>query len=116
VGALQGSAEGPVDLHTQRFAFRAPQEDDESVKMSNITSRRASAATQALQAKHPRLKRAQSTNFYSIQISPFLPTTNFQRTENKALPFFYSIQMKSHQALITNHYSPNHGDSKWPKN
>jgi hypothetical protein len=30
-------------VHTQRFAFRALEEDDESVKMSNTTSRRASA-------------------------------------------------------------------------
>jgi len=110
------SAEAPANVHTQRFAFRAPQEDDESVKMSNITNGLASTVTRALRAAYPPLKRAQNTSFYSIQMSPFLSALNFQRTENKALPFFYSIQMKSHQSLINNHYSPKHGDSKWPKN
>src|ERR1700722_9129489 len=90
--------------HTQRFAFRAHEEDDESVKMSNTTSRHTSALSPVLTATRPRLKRAQN-NFYSIQISPFLPTPIFQRSENKALPFFYSIQMKSHQSLVTDHQS-----------
>jgi hypothetical protein len=93
-----------LPVHTQRFAFRAYEEDDESVKMSNITRRRSSALSLALTATRPRLKRAQN-NFYSTQISPFLPTPNFQLTENKALPFFYSLQMKSHQALLANHRS-----------
>ena len=94
-----------LPAHTQRFAFRALEEDDESVKMSNTTSRRASAVIPALLAARHQPKRAQNNNFYSIQINPFLPTPNFQLTENKALPFFYSIQMKSHQTLITNHQS-----------
>jgi hypothetical protein len=115
-------------------AFRSPafwgsaEEDDESVKMSNTTSRRASAVTPALVAAHPRLKRAQSTNFYSMQISPFLAPPILRLAEKKALKFFYSIQMKSHQPPTTNHesqitshanhYSPitNHGDCTWPKN
>jgi hypothetical protein len=106
----------PANVHTQRFAFRAPQEDDESVKMSNITNGRASTVVPALRAVHPRPKRAQNTNFYSIQMNDFFQPQILQPTENKALPFFYSIQMRSHQALITNHFSPKHGDSKWPKN
>jgi hypothetical protein len=36
-------AKAEFHVHTQRFAFRALEEDDESVKMSNTTSRRASA-------------------------------------------------------------------------
>jgi hypothetical protein len=44
-------------------------------------------------------------NFYSIQISPFLPTPIFQPTENKALSFFYSIQMSGHKSLLTNRES-----------
>jgi hypothetical protein len=115
-------------VHTQRFAFRAAQEDDESVKMSNITNGRASTFTPALLAVYPRLKRVQSTNFYSIQISPFLASPILRLTENKALKFFCSIQMKSHQPRITNHKSrvtritthqspiTNHGDRTWPKN
>jgi hypothetical protein len=47
-----------------------------------------------------------TANFYSIQINPFLRTLIFQLAENKALPFFYSIQMGSHKSLLTNHYSP----------
>ena len=115
-GAGHESAEAPADVHTQPFAFRTSEEDDESVKMSNITNGLASTVTPALRAAYPPLKRAQNTSFYSIQISPFFSTPNCQLTEKKALPFFYSIQMKSHQTLITNHFSPKHGDSKWPKN
>ena len=128
--AFCGSAEGLADVHTQRFAFRAPEEDDESVKMSNTTRTRSSALCAAEDATNVVILRTApslhagrrispafpNTNFYSIQISPFLSTPNFQLAENKALLFFYSIQMKSHQTLITNHYSPKHGDSKWPKN
>jgi hypothetical protein len=32
-----------LDVHTQPFAFRAPEEDDESVKISTMTPRRSSA-------------------------------------------------------------------------
>jgi hypothetical protein len=94
-----------LDVHTQPFAFRAPEEDDESVKMSNITNHRASAATPALPAARPRLIRAQNSNFYSVQMNPFVSAQNFQLTENKALPFFYSAQMKSHRSLLTDHQS-----------
>jgi hypothetical protein len=106
----------PANVHTQRFAFRAPQEDDESVKMSNITNGRASTVVPALWAVHPRLKRAQNTNFYSMQLNDFFQPQISQPTENKALPFFYSIQMKSHQAPTTITTHQEHGDSKWPKN
>jgi hypothetical protein len=94
-----------LPVRTSRFAFRAPEEDDQSVKMSNTISRRTSALSPALRAPRPQLKRAQNHNFYSIQISPFLPTPDFQVTEKKALPFFYSIQMKSYQSLLANHQS-----------
>jgi hypothetical protein len=95
-----------LPVHTQPFAFRAYEEDDESVKMSNITNRRASVVIPALPAPRPQLKHAQNNNFYSIQISPFLPAPNFELTENKTLPFFYLIQMNSHQSLITSRQSP----------
>ena len=90
-----------LDVHTQPFAFRAPEEDDESVKMSNITNHRASAATPALPAARPQLIRVQYSNFYSIQMNAFFSTPNSQLTENKALPFFYSVQMNSHHSLLT---------------
>jgi hypothetical protein len=95
-----------LDVHTQPFAFRAPEEDDESVKMSNITNHRASAVTPALPAARARLKRAQNSNFYSIQMNHFLPAPFFQPSENKALPFFYSIQMNGHHSLLTDRQSP----------
>jgi hypothetical protein len=94
-----------LPVHTQRFAFRAPQEDDESVKMSNTTSRLASAVTPALLAARPRLKRAQNNNFYSIQMRPFPESPILQLAENKALHFFYSIQMSGHKSVLTTHQS-----------
>jgi hypothetical protein len=45
---------GRLTVHTQPFAFRAPEEDDESVKISNTISRRTGAATPALPAARPR--------------------------------------------------------------
>ena len=46
-------APGRSDVHTQPFAFRPPEEDDESVKISNTTSGRSSAPSPALPASHP---------------------------------------------------------------
>src|ERR1700740_2966127 len=43
---------------------------------------------------------SQNDNFYSIQISRFLSTLIFQLAENKALPFFYSIQMIGHKLSV----------------
>jgi hypothetical protein len=88
-------------IHTQRFAFHADEEDDESVKMSNRTSCRASGVTPALLAARRRLESAQANNFYSIQRNGFPRRRILQPTENKALHFFYSVQMKSHQSLLT---------------
>ena len=44
---------GTSPVHTQPFAFRPPEEDDESVKISNTTSGRSSAPSPALPASHP---------------------------------------------------------------
>jgi hypothetical protein len=44
---------GQSHVHTQPFAFRAPQEDDESVKNSNLTRSRSSAFTPAPLASRP---------------------------------------------------------------
>jgi len=93
-------------VHTQRFAFHAHEEDDESVKMSRIINHRASAVTPAIPAARSRLKRAPNTNFDPVQMNSFSPTPNFQLTENKALPFFYATQMKSHHSPLTDHQSP----------
>jgi hypothetical protein len=42
-----------LPVHTQPFAFRAPEQDDESVKMSNTTSGRSSALSPPLPAIRP---------------------------------------------------------------
>jgi len=34
-------------------------------------------------------------------MNAFFSTPNSQLTENKALPFFYSVQMNSHHSLLT---------------
>jgi hypothetical protein len=94
-----------LPVHTQPFAFRAHEEDDESVKMSNTISRRTSAAIPALPAALPRLKHAQNSNFYSIQMNGFSQLRILQPIAIKALPFFYSVQMKSHQSLLTDRQS-----------
>src|SRR5271169_6366974 len=49
-------------------------------------------------------------NFYSIQINPLFSPPIFQLEENKALLFFYSIQMSRLKSPTTNHESPNHGE------
>src|SRR5271170_3607225 len=49
-------------------------------------------------------------NFYSIQINPLFAPPIFQLEENKALLFFYSIQMSGLKSPTTNHQSPNHGE------
>src|ERR1700678_4745543 len=64
--AFWGSAEAPANVPTQRFAFRASEESDESVKMSNTTSRRASAVTPALVAAHAPAKPPDKTQLPSL--------------------------------------------------
>ena len=44
---------GQSDVHTQPFAFRPFEEDDESVKISNTTSGRSSALSPGLPASRP---------------------------------------------------------------
>jgi hypothetical protein len=43
-----------LPVHTLPFAFRAPEEDDESVKISNITAGRSSTLSAVLPATRPR--------------------------------------------------------------
>ena len=83
-----------LPVHTQPFAFRAHEEDDESVKMSNTISRRTSAAIPALPAARPRLKHAQNSNFYSIQMNGFLCAPISQRKQHKAKHFARSMRSK----------------------
>jgi len=117
---------GQSDVHTQPFAFRQPEEDDESVKMSKITSGRSSALSPALRASRPlqnrqflfiqinhfpilQLTQNKTLHFsYSMQMSAFLAPRILQFAQNKLLrhrspPFFYSLQMNGHQSPLTNH-------------
>jgi hypothetical protein len=48
---------------------------------------------------------SKNANFYSIQMNRSLAFPILQPQQNTALHFFYSIQMSSHQSLITDHYS-----------
>jgi len=94
---------GQSDVHTQPFAFCPFEEDDESVKISNTTSGRSSALISALAASRSGPSASQNANFYSIQMNPFPEAQISQLIQNKALHFFYSIQMNGHQSLLTNH-------------
>jgi hypothetical protein len=117
---------GQSDVHSRPFAFRQPAEDDESVKMSKITSGRSSALSPALRASRPLQNRQflfiQINHFpilqliqnktlhfsYSMQMSAFLAPRILQFAQNKLLrhrspPFFYSLQMNGHQSPLTNH-------------
>src|SRR5580658_10810395 len=86
---------GRSNVHTQPFAFRAPHEDDESVKISNTTASRS----RTLSPAPPPLRPGSS----HLQISQFLFDTNerfslhpnlgTQATQIKALRLFYAIQM-----------------------
>jgi hypothetical protein len=91
---------GQSDVHTQPFAFRQPEEDDESVKISNTTSGRSSALSAALPASRP----LQNRQFLFNTNKPFSHTTNFCNLhKTQHFIFFYSIQMSGHQSLLTNH-------------
>jgi hypothetical protein len=48
---------------------------------------------------------SQNANFYSIQINGFLQARILQLAQNKALHFFYSIQMNGRESLLANHES-----------
>ena len=50
-------------VHTQRFAFHAGEEDDESVKLSNIVRGRSGALSPALQAIRPGANCLQNRRF-----------------------------------------------------
>jgi hypothetical protein len=101
-------------VHTQRFAFRAPQEDDESVKMSNATRRRSSALSVAPRATHPCTGGLQNGLFLFDTNERFFQIPNFATNRQQSTSIFlFDTNEKSPN---TDHQSPKHGDSKWPKN
>jgi hypothetical protein len=97
-------------IHTQPFAFRAPTEDDESVKMSNTTSRRSSAPNPAFPANRPGTLRLPKPQFLFDTNKPFSCTTNFATsTKQSTSIFLFDTNEKppttTHQSLITTHQS-----------
>lgn len=94
-------------VHTQPFAFRALEEDDESVKMSKTTSRRARAFPLALTGTRTGVDRFEKRQFLFTTNERLFPTTNFATRRKQSTSFFlFSTNERSrvthHQSLITN--------------
>jgi hypothetical protein len=92
--------------HTQPFAFRAPQEDDESVKMSNDTSGRPSALSPALTATRLRAACPQNRQFLFDTNERLSRNPDFAtRTKQSTSFFLFDTNEKSpittDQSLIT---------------
>src|SRR5271156_2536138 len=64
-------------VHTQRFAFRAPQEDDESVKMCAKGTPPSSVLPSVHPATPPRAARRQNRRFLFSTNEPLSPPANF---------------------------------------
>ena len=84
-----------LPVHTQPFAFRAPHEDDESVKISNTTGGRSSTLSPAPPPLRPGSSHPQNSQFLfdtneRFSLCPHLAT---QTTQSKALRSFSSMQM-----------------------
>jgi hypothetical protein len=124
-----GSKAGPftgqrLPVHTQPFAFRAPEEDDESVKMSNRARGRSSALSVALAAddatsivslRPARLLQAdrrtsptghlQNRQFLFDTNKSFSFTTNFSTQRKQSTSFFLFntnewLRITDHRSLI----------------
>jgi hypothetical protein len=74
--------------HTQPFALRAPEEDDESVKVSNTTRGRSSARSLALTATRSCAGRLQNRQFLFDTNKSFSFTTNFSPYRKQSTSFF----------------------------
>ena len=91
-----------LPVHTQPFAFRAPQEDDESVKISNTTRSRSSAPSPALTADD-------ATSIVSRRPAPLLQpgrrTSPTSRLQNHQFLFDTNErpQIANHESLLTTH-------------
>src|ERR1700733_9404460 len=86
---------GRSNVHTQPFAFRAPHEDDESVKISNTTAGRSSTLSPApppLRAGSFHLQNSQFL-FDTNERFPLRPDLATQTTQSKALRSFHAVQM-----------------------
>jgi hypothetical protein len=103
-GALHGQQ---FCVHTQPFAFRAPEQDDESVKLSNTTHGRSSALSLALTAIRSRAGRFQNRQFLFDTNKSFSFTTNFSTYREQSTSFFLfntneRLQITDRRPPITN--------------
>src|ERR1700677_1546532 len=107
---LQTPSTGRIPVHTQRFGFHAPQEHDESVKMSNPTRGRSSALPLALTAVVPRAACPQKRQFLFNTTELLFRSPNFATRANQNTSFFLlstneRLRITAHQSLITSHQS-----------
>jgi hypothetical protein len=90
--------------HTQPFAFRAPEEDDESVKMANTTRGRSSVLPLALTASRPSAGCFQERQFLFNTNKPFSFNTNFSTHTKQSTSFF--LFDTNERSRIAYHRSP----------
>jgi hypothetical protein len=93
-------------VHTQRFAFRAPQVHDEFVKISNTALGRSSAFPPAVQTVRTRAACLQKRQFLFSTNEAFSRGSNFATATKQSTSFFlFSTNERSpiatHQSLIT---------------
>jgi hypothetical protein len=93
-----------LPVHTQPFAFHAPEEDDESVKMSNTTRGRSSALSLALTATRSCAGRLQNRQFLFDTNKSFSFTANFSAHRKQSTSFF--LFNTNERLRITNRRPP----------
>ena len=94
---------GTSDVHTLRFAFCAPQVDDESVKMSNTTAGRSSALPAALSASRPRVNPPPKRQLLFNTNESFAFISNFSTLTKQSTSFF--LFNTNERSPITTHQS-----------
>ena len=87
---LYCAAPGRSHVHTQPFAFRAPLEGDESVKMSSMTPSRSSALTPAPAASRFGSVCLPKRQFLFNTNEPFALNSNFATYTKQSTSFFRS--------------------------
>src|ERR1700677_5048223 len=108
---LQAPSTGRIPVHTQRFAFHAPQEHDESVKMSNPTRGRASALPLALTAVVPRAACPQKRQFLFNTNELLFRSPNFATRTKQNTSFF--LLSTNEPSPIHTHQSPIPSPQSW---
>jgi hypothetical protein len=92
---------GSKNVHTQPFAFRVPQEDDESVKISNTTTGRSSVLCASDDATNIVILSALS-DFCEGRPAPLLPAGRSLPAAGRALSpvFLCAARRQKHQFLF----------------